>query len=338
MHNETIHISDLSIGYADKKSRKVVASGINAGIYSGELTCLLGANGVGKSTLLRTLSAFQPKLGGEIFIDGKEIGTYTDKTLSHVISVVLTEKPDIRNMSVDELVSLGRSPYTGFWGTLSKEDQDVVNHSISLVGIEDLQQRMIETLSDGERQKVMIAKALAQETPVIYLDEPTAFLDYPSKVEMMQLLYRLSRETGKTIFLSTHDLELALQIADKLWLMDRTRGLKIGTPEDLSLDGSLASFFARKGIYFDMESGLFRVSHIRRALMQVTGSGVRRAMAVKALHRNGIFETGSAAEADSTMPVIGSVDVQADRFVVHTAKGEAIATSIDGLLGLLLEQ
>lgn len=338
MHNETIHISDLSIGYADKKSRKVVASGINAGIYSGELTCLLGANGVGKSTLLRTLSAFQPKLGGEIFIDGKEIGTYTDKTLSHVISVVLTEKPDIRNMSVDELVSLGRSPYTGFWGTLSKEDQDVVNHSISLVGIEDLQQRMIETLSDGERQKVMIAKALAQETPVIYLDEPTAFLDYPSKVEMMQLLYRLSRETGKTIFLSTHDLELALQIADKLWLMDRTRGLKIGTPEDLSLDGSLASFFARKGIYFDMESGLFRVSHIRRALMQVTGSGVRRAMAVKALHRNGIFETGSAAEADSTMPVIGSVDVQADRFVVHTAKGEATATSIDGLLGLLLEQ
>lgn len=338
MHNETIHISDLSIGYADKKSRKVVASGINAGIYSGELTCLLGANGVGKSTLLRTLSAFQPKLGGEIFIDGKEIGTYTDKTLSHVISVVLTEKPDIRNMSVDELVSLGRSPYTGFWGTLSKEDQDVVNHSISLVGIEDLQQRMIETLSDGERQKVMIAKALAQETPVIYLDEPTAFLDYPSKVEMMQLLYRLSRETGKTIFLSTHDLELALQIADKLWLMDRTRGLKIGTPEDLSLDGSLASFFARKGIYFDMESGLFRVSHIRRALMQVTGSGVRRNMAVKALHRNGIFETGSAAEADSTMPVIGSVDVQADRFVVHTAKGEATATSIDGLLGLLLEQ
>ena len=217
----TIQIRDLSIGYTGKNQVKVVASGITATIYSGELTCLLGANGVGKSTLLRTLSAFQPKLGGDILIEGKEIGTFSDKELSHVISVVLTEKPDIRNMTVDELAGLGRSPYTGFWGTLTQEDKQVVDHAIALVGIEPLHDRMIQTLSDGERQKVMIAKALAQETPVIYLDEPTAFLDYPSKVEMMQLLYRLSRETDKTIFLSTHDLELALQIADKLWLMDR---------------------------------------------------------------------------------------------------------------------
>ena len=222
---ETIRIQNLSIGYVGNNNVNVVAKNITATIFSGELTCLLGANGVGKSTLLRTLSAFQPKLEGEIYIEGKEISEFNDKQLSHVISVVLTEKPDIRNMTVEELVGLGRSPYTGFWGTLTQEDKKVVSHSIHLVGIDKLQDRMIQTLSDGERQKVMIAKALAQETPVIYLDEPTAFLDYPSKVEMMQLLFKLSRETDKTIFLSTHDLELALQIADKLWLMDKQKSV-----------------------------------------------------------------------------------------------------------------
>ncbi|MBP3832763.1 MAG: ABC transporter ATP-binding protein [Bacteroidaceae bacterium] len=285
---ETIRIQNLSIGYVGNNNVNVVAKNITATIFSGELTCLLGANGVGKSTLLRTLSAFQPKLEGEIYIEGKEISEFNDKQLSHVISVVLTEKPDIRNMTVEELVGLGRSPYTGFWGTLTQEDKKVVNHSIHLVGIDKLQDRMIQTLSDGERQKVMIAKALAQETPVIYLDEPTAFLDYPSKVEMMQLLFKLSRETDKTIFLSTHDLELALQIADKLWLMDKQKGVRIGAPEDLSLDGSLGSFFARKGIVFDPEIGLFRVENDYTRQIRVQGEGVRMMMVFKALKRIGI--------------------------------------------------
>ncbi len=299
----TIQIRDLSIGYTGKNQVKVVASGITATIYSGELTCLLGANGVGKSTLLRTLSAFQPKLGGDILIEGKEIGTFSDKELSHVISVVLTEKPDIRNMTVDELVGLGRSPYTGFWGTLTQEDKQVVDHAIALVGIEPLHDRMIQTLSDGERQKVMIAKALAQQTPVIYLDEPTAFLDYPSKVEMMQLLYRLSRETDKTIFLSTHDLELALQIADKLWLMDREKGVRIGAPEDLSLDGSLDSYFARKGIVFDAEIGLFRVTNEYTRKMRIEGDGIRFLMMCKALKRIGI-QGDVEAEGEDVIQVL----------------------------------
>lgn len=209
MKQNTIHIKDLSIGYPGKGEVKVVAGHINAGINSGELTCLLGANGIGKSTLLRTLSAFQPKLSGEIFIQGQEIEQYKDKELSMAISVVLTEKCEVRNMTVTELVGLGRTPYTGFWGTLDEDDKQIVERSISLVKIEKLADRMVHTLSDGERQKVMIAKALAQETPIIFLDEPTAFLDFPSKVEMMQLLHRLSRQTNKTIFLSTHDLELA---------------------------------------------------------------------------------------------------------------------------------
>ena len=163
MRQDTIHINDLSIGYRTKNDTKLVASHIQARIYSGELTCLLGANGVGKSTLLRTLSAFQQKLGGEIAVLGRDMDSYSDKELSTTIGVVLTEKCDIRNMSVRELVEMGRSPYTGFWGRLDKEDKQVVEESIALVRIENLASRMVYTLSDGERQKVMIAKALAQE-------------------------------------------------------------------------------------------------------------------------------------------------------------------------------
>lgn len=335
MKNETIHIENLSIGYPGKSDVKVVADGICAGINSGELTCLLGANGVGKSTLLRTLSAFQPKLDGEIRIQGKEIESYTDKQLSRVISVVLTEKCDIRNMSVTELIGLGRSPYTGFWGTLTKEDRQVVERAVALVGIPHLAHRMVHTLSDGERQKVMIAKALAQETPVIYLDEPTAFLDFPSKVEMMQLLHHLSRQTDKTIFLSTHDLELALQIADKIWLMDKANGVTIGTPEDLALNGSLSSFFARKGIVFDLETGLFRVDNEYTMQIRLSGHGQRYAMVRKALQRNGILANRNV-ESET---YIETGDLKGGgAFVLHRPGEEPIClTSIGDLLAKLHE-
>ncbi len=381
MNKETIHIENLSIGYPGKGDVKVVADGICAGINSGELTCLLGANGVGKSTLLRTLSAFQPKLGGNIFIEGKEIGDYTDKQLSRVISVVLTEKCDIRNMSVVELIGLGRSPYTGFWGTLSKEDKIVVDKSIALVGIPHLAHRMVHTLSDGERQKVMIAKALAQETPVIYLDEPTAFLialvgiphlahrmvhtlsdgerqkvmiakalaqetpviyldeptaflDFPSKVEMMQLLHQLSRQTDKTIFLSTHDLELALQIADKIWLMDKANGVTIGTPEDLSLNGSLSNFFARKGIAFDLETGLFRVANEYTSQIRLAGHGQKYAMVRKAFQRNGILANRNV----ESEIYIETGDLKGDgSFVFHRPGKEPVTVySIEELLQIVL--
>lgn len=272
-----IELKELTIGYAQKNNTKIVASGINATLHSGRLTCLIGANGIGKSTLLRTLSAFQPPLSGEIFIDSESpipLSTLTDKQLSRLIGVVLTEKPDVQNMTVFELVGLGRSPYTGFWGRLNEEDKEVVKESLRLVGIEPLQDRLIQTLSDGERQKTMIAKALAQQTPVIYLDEPTAFLDYPSKVEMLTLLRHLARETGKTIFLSTHDMELALQIADELWLMTAEESsstglcqspkettLIIGTPQELASNGSLSHFIDRPGLHFDPQTLAIRVTN-----------------------------------------------------------------------------
>ena len=228
MMRETIVIKDLAIGYPGKRSVKTVAEGITDTLYSGCLTCLLGENGAGKSTLLRTLAGFQPALGGSIEVMGKPLAGYTEKQLATIIGVVLTERNNLQNMTVAELVGMGRSPYTNFWGRFTPEDHEKVAAAMDLIGIRALGGRMVETLSDGERQKTMIAKALAQETPIIFLDEPTAFLDYPSKVEMLQLLRRLAAEMDKTIFLSTHDLELALQIADRLWVMAK-RGAGSGT-------------------------------------------------------------------------------------------------------------
>ena len=254
---ESVVLHNLSIGYLTKGNEKVVANGLNATINNGELTCLLGRNGIGKSTLLRTLSACQPALEGEIVISSTQppspITSLTDKQLSRLIGIVLTEKPDVQNMTIEELVGMGRSPYTGFWGTLDDEDKKIVGEAIRLVGIENLQGRMVHTLSDGERQKVMIAKALAQQTPIIYLDEPTAFLDFPSKVETMQLLRRLAQEEQKTIFLSTHDVELSLQLADKIWLMEPGH-LSVGTPRQLADEGVLSRFIEHDGITFDKES------------------------------------------------------------------------------------
>ena len=267
MKQPTIQIESLSTGYRSKNNVTVVAHDINATINGGELTCLLGPNGAGKSTLLRTLSAFLPPVKGDITIMGRNLRDYSDRELAKTIGVVLTEKTDLRNMTVEDLIGLGRSPYTGFWGTLHRQDRQIVDRAIEMVGIEPLRGRMIHTLSDGERQKVMIAKALAQETPVIFLDEPTAFLDFPSKVEIMQLLHNLSRTTGKTIFLSTHDLELALQIADTIWLLDREKGVMIGTPEQLATDGSLNSFFTQRGIEFkihDVDGTLCIVPKIKK--------------------------------------------------------------------------
>ena len=205
-------LQSLSIGY----SHKVIADDINAQIKGGELTCLIGRNGTGKSTLMRTLAGFLKPLGGSALLDGRDVGRLSPAERSHLISVVLTDRVDIDGMRVKDLVSVGRQPYTGFFGKMSSDDEGVVNKAIADVGMTDFAGRQVNSLSDGERQKVMIAKALAQETPVILLDEPTAFLDYPSKKEMFQMLSQLCHEQGKAALVSTHDLDIALPIADSV--------------------------------------------------------------------------------------------------------------------------
>lgn len=208
-----IRLSHLSVGYSPSLP---VVSDINAVVRSGQLTCLTGENGIGKSTLLKTLTGFLPKLGGELLLDGREVGTFSQRELARQVSIVLTQKPDVQNLTVEEVIGLGRSPYTGFFGRFHDADRTVIADALASVGIEPLRHRMIQTLSDGERQKVMIAKALAQQTPVILLDEPTAFLDFPSKAETFRLLQRMAHDRDKLILLSTHDLELAVRFADCL--------------------------------------------------------------------------------------------------------------------------
>ena len=225
-----ITLSHLSVGY---KVGHTVVSDINLTLQSGQLASLIGENGVGKSTLLKTLTGFLPKLEGSLLLDGKDISEFSQRALARQISIVLTQKPEVQNLTVEEIVGLGRSPYTGFFGKLHANDQQIVDESITAVGIEKLKNRMIQTLSDGERQKVMIAKALAQQTPVIFLDEPTAFLDFSSKVETFQLLQRMAHEMGKLVLLSTHDLELAVRFSDTL-LQVNGDGLRTVSNEEVT--------------------------------------------------------------------------------------------------------
>ena len=225
-----ITLSHLSVGY---KIGHAVVSDINLTLQSGKLACLIGENGVGKSTLLKTLTGFLPKLEGSLLLDGKDISEFSQRALARQISIVLTQKPEVQNLTVEEIVGLGRSPYTGFFGKLHANDQQIVDESIIAVGIEKLKNRMIHTLSDGERQKVMIAKALAQQTPVIFLDEPTAFLDFSSKVETFQLLQCMAHEMGKLVLLSTHDLELAVRFSDTL-LQVNGDGLRTVSNEEVT--------------------------------------------------------------------------------------------------------
>ena len=248
---EVRHIEKV---YGSRQNVTRALNDVSFTVERGEFLGIMGASGSGKSTLLKTLAGFLPKLAGNIFINGKEISEYTQKEMSRLASVVLTSRPDGMNMTVEEVVALGRTPYTGFWGTLSDDDKRIVNGSMNRVGISSLAKRTASTLSDGERQKMMIAKALAQQTPVIFLDEPTAFLDYPSKVDTMLLLSRLSHDMGKTIFMSTHDLELALQTADTLWLMAGDGKVDTGTPHELADSGALSAFIERSGITFDKDT------------------------------------------------------------------------------------
>jgi ferrichrome ABC transporter, ATP-binding protein FhuC len=208
-----ISLSQLSVGYS---SSHPVISDINLELKSGQLACLIGENGIGKSTLLKTLTGFLSKLKGSLLLDNRDIESFSQREIARQVSIVLTQKPDVQNLTIEEIIGLGRSPYTGFFGRLRAEDRKVVDDAIATMGIEKLRGRMIQTLSDGERQKVMIAKALAQETPVILLDEPTAFLDFPSKAETFLSLQRMAHERDKLILLSTHDLELAVRFSDSL--------------------------------------------------------------------------------------------------------------------------
>lgn len=294
----------LAIGYRSSGFERTVASGLNIQLSPGDLVCLLGANGAGKSTLMRTLSGLQPPLAGEILLDGHSLGSLKPAMLAQKLSLVLTDRIDAGNLSAREVVALGRTPYTGWLGALTKEDHFKIAQSIEQAGITPLLDRHMHQLSDGERQKVMLARALAQDTPLILLDEPTAHLDLPNRVEMMRLLHQLARDTQKSILLSTHELDLALQTADELWLLHADGTLRSGLPEDLVLNGAFEATFARSGFPFDRSTGTF-IIHQPVNDSQIYLEGTDRAVfwAKRALQRKGM---GIAKHPDAPCTVLVS--------------------------------
>ena len=245
-----IALERLVVGYRHGHAIKRLNAPATEQAACGQLTCLIGANGAGKSTLLRTIAAFQPPIEGAVRIAGHNVATLTPRQRAELMAVVLTDKPDTECTTVWEMAATGRTPYTGFWGRLSAYDRHIVQHSLQLVDMLHMAGRTMTSLSDGERQKVMIAKALAQQTPVLLLDEPTAFLDYPSKADIMLLLRHLARNEHKAVLLSTHDLELALQTASRLWLMQQGT-LTSGTPQALAASGAIARFVCRGNVTFN---------------------------------------------------------------------------------------
>lgn len=245
-------IRNLHIGYG----RRMVGRSLSGTLARGTLTALLGANGAGKSTLLRTLAGFQPPLGGEVEWAGRALADYTPRQLARTLSVVLTFRPEAEALTAGEVVEMGRIPYGRLMGGLTPADEAAVRRALTLTDTEAFRHRPLRTLSDGERQRIFIAKALAQDTPAILLDEPTAFLDFPAKVSLLRLLRRLAAEEAKTILFSTHDIELSLHFAANLWLLGPD-GLTAGTPRELAESGAVEAFFARDGLRFDADTMRF---------------------------------------------------------------------------------
>ena len=253
----TIELSGLKIGYAARKGQiKQIAPEINLDAAKGELIALIGMNGIGKSTLLRTIANLQHPLGGTIKINNSSSENIDRNEYATLLSFVSTEPVRAANLSVYQLIALGRFPYTNWYGTLTLEDKEIIYDALKLTGLINLATKPINEISDGERQRCMIARALAQNTPILILDEPTAYLDLINKFEVVQLLKELAHLKQKTVIFSTHELNLALSEADKIWLMN-SETVKQGAPEDLVQDNSLSRLFGRN-LNFDWQSGSFR--------------------------------------------------------------------------------
>lgn len=278
-----LRTQNLNIGY----SSKLVQENLSLSLEKGALVCLLGTNGCGKSTLLRTLAYLQNPLSGEIFFEDKPLSKMTNEERSTLFALVLTDSVEIENMTVYELVAMGRFPYTSWSGKLKQEDRLIIEKVISQVNLVDKKFQFINQLSDGEKQRAIIAKALAQETALVILDEPTAHLDLPSRIEVMMLLKKLAHEMEKCFILSSHELDLSMQLADSIWLMDK--GVCVGIPEDLMLNGSFTRVFGSESYGFDEYDGHFSVFYKKgEKQVSVCGEELCSAWLKRALIRNSI--------------------------------------------------
>lgn len=294
---ETILKADsLAIGHRSGRGARVVRADLDLSLHAGELVCLVGPNGAGKSTLLRTLAGLQLPLSGSILVRGEPLGSLSAQRVAQRIAIVLTEAVPVPAMSVRELVALGRHPHTSWSGRLGAADSAAVDAALELSGMKPLADRLLVELSDGERQKAMIARAVAQETPILLLDEPTAYLDLPRRVEILRQLRELTRRARRAVLLSTHDLDLALRSADRIWLMPASGPMHVGAPEDLVLDGSFAAAFATEGIVFDSRHGHFRVHDETLETVCLLGSGDP---IIDRWTRHALFRAGFAVEMEA---------------------------------------
>jgi iron complex transport system ATP-binding protein len=301
---------DLQTGYRSGGKKTIITKGpLTLEIRAGQLICLLGPNGAGKSTLLRTLAGLHSPMEGVIETDGLDIRMLSPVQRAKTVSLVLTDRVNAHHLTVYSLVALGRYPYSGWLGGLSSTDKDVIEWALASAGLSSFRDRKVLTLSDGESQKVMLARALAQDTPILMLDEPTAHLDLPSRIRLMRLLHQLAHRTNKGILLSTHELELALQVADEVWLLQNAETLRRGAPEDLVLNGSFEAVFAHEDIRFDKHTGTFTIQHDDRRPVLLSGEGVAAYWTRRALQRDGFL----VLEA-------GGVNVPSDRPVVRLAE------------------
>lgn len=331
MPDAIIQTHDLTIGYVTRKATYPVQIRLSLEVFQGEMVCLIGPNGCGKSTLLRTIAGLQPPLRGEVRIDNLPLNKQSLSNKARLLSLVLTDRVEVSNLTVFNLVALGRNPYTDWLGKLSDNDIAIIHEALEQVHMEGYAGRFINELSDGERQRAMIAKALVQDTPVILLDEPTAHLDINNRVEVMMLLHELARRTNKAIVLSTHELDLALQTADKLWLMVPKHGIAVGTPEDLILTNRFQKVFANNSYRFDATTGNFMVNHAetpRLVSLKTIGIGNRTYWTERALARNGYKISPEAHHCITVDEATDSWTIQKDNVAV-------VCNSLQELLGKL---
>jgi len=259
-HQTILYANNLSIGYFVKKQPVIITDNIDIELKAGSLTALIGANGIGKSTLLRTLTGIQKLLAGQVILNEKPLLNYTPAQLAQQLSLVLTDSLPPSNLTVFELVALGRQPYTNWLGSLSPEDIVMVNEALTITQATDLATKKHHELSDGQLQKILIARALAQDTPLIVMDEPTTHLDLPHKVKVLTLLKKLAHEGGKCILYSTHDLDLALQLSDELIVMKKG-GLTQGHPKKLIENNVFDHLFDDSDITFDYSQNRFVIKN-----------------------------------------------------------------------------
>jgi iron complex transport system ATP-binding protein len=314
--NSILETGDLAIGFKGRTgSDEIIFKKINVSAGKGELVALFGPNGIGKSTLLRNLVRLQLPVSGEIFLFNQNIRSFSRTRLAKKLGYVSTETIHINNLRVHDLVSLGRYPYTGLMGRLGSEDHEKVNQAINMVSIGHLRNKFIHQLSDGERQRAMIARTLAQDTDIIILDEPTAFLDLPNKYEVVHLLQNLARESEKTIIFSTHDLNIAIQEAGKIWLMLEDTIIQ-GAPEDLILDGSLGKMFEDTSLKFNKSTGEFRIERMPGRSIGLTGPKTEIKWTKNALERMG-FAVNTEPGEDITVSVIKEGDKRIWELTIH---------------------